>query len=131
MLKFTDMNIIIQKKITRNNIMFDMFDINQKILDKEIYIRQLMNKYYNSQKFIICQINEIEELQCSEYTLIRQENITKLSKKIGINDDEIQIKNITYEINILKKDILNNINSVKHIQSLIPSEGIATNYKIT
>jgi hypothetical protein len=129
MLKFTDIHHVIQKKISRNNIMFDMIDINQKILDKETDIIQLRNVYYNNQKFIICQLNEIEKLQCCEYTLIRQETITNLSKKIGVNDNEIQIKTVTNEINTLKKDLLNNINNVNHIQSLIPYEGIATNYK--
>ena len=130
MIKFTDVHNIIQKKITRNNNLYDIFNLYQKIIDKEIIIRQLMNDHYDKQKNIICQINEIERFQCNEYTTERQEEIIELTKKIGINNSNVRLKDINNDINNLKKDIVNNINIINHIQSLIPKEGVATNYKI-
>jgi hypothetical protein len=127
MFKFSDAAGMVQQKISRNNILYDIFDLCQKVSDYEIKKMGNIKQYYEEQKQILKKINDVEILQSTEYTEARQTLIQEMMNSIGdpyiINMDEIN-----NHIKDLKEQIDEKILVMKHIQTLIPKTGIATNY---
>lgn len=63
--------------------MYDIFSISQDIAKEEIKIRESAYDFYDTQKYIITEVNKIETLQSSEYTADSQKQIQVLMKNIG------------------------------------------------
>jgi hypothetical protein len=129
MLKFTDVSTMVEKKISRNIIMAEIFTLCQELANSEIKMHEIVKEYYGNQKNLLKQINEIEQLQCSEYCVNRQEQIGKMMQSIG-NLKLLKVSDIITEITGIKEKIKNKTHIMKQIQDLIPKEGIATNYTI-
>ena len=129
MFKFTDAAGMVQNKIQRNNIMCDVFDLCQKMSDCEIKRREKIKQYYEEQKHLLKTINDIEILQSTEYTESRQTIIGEMMDSIG-DTHLIDMDEITTYMKDLRDQIDNKLVAIKHIQTLIPQKGVATNYTI-
>lgn len=129
MLKFSDALEMVKKKINRNNIMYDVFELCQKLAEDEIKMREKLRDFYEEQKKALKHVNEIENLQCAEYTAERQDQVLELMKDIGRVDGE-DFRELLEEIKKTKEDIKYKTEIMKHIQEFIPKTGVATNYTI-
>ena len=129
MFKFTDAAGMVQKKISRNNIMCDIFDLCQKMSDCEIKRREKIKQYYEEQKHLLKTINDIEILQSTEYTESRQTIIGEMMDSIG-DTHLIDMDEITTYMKDLREQIDNKLVAIKDIQTLIPQKGVVTNYTV-
>ena len=129
MLKFTDVNEMVQKKISRNKIMYEIFELCQKVSSIEIIIREKINVYYDDQKQLLDSINKIELLQCNEYKKEREEKINDMMKLVG-DISLLNIDEFNKERDELKEQIKYKTLDLKQLQELIPKEGVATNYTV-
>jgi len=129
MFKFTDAAQMGQKKITRNNNMYETIDLWQKLIDIEIIVKERIKAHYENQKNVLKSINEIETLQCSEYTADRQDTINELMKSVG-NIKLLDISDLNEQSKLIKEQINHKTTIINQLQELIPKKGIATNYSI-
>lgn len=129
MLKFTDVNVMIQKKISRNKIMYEIFDLCQKINSIEITIKEKIITHYDAQKQLLDSINKIELLQCNEYKKEREEKINDMMKLVG-DISLLDIDEFNKERDELKEQIKYKKLDLNQLQELIPKEGVATNYTV-
>ena len=126
----SDANLFVKKKISRNNIIVEIFDIYDDILDKEIIIKNEMKTELDSQKKIIMEINELELKQCDEYTIDRQEIIKEMTTNItGYKPSDATLK-LMESIREQKKDVAYHKTVIQYLETQIPSSGVATNYKV-
>jgi len=130
MFKITDAHDFVQKKITRNNVLMEIFKSYGEMLNCEIKVKQELHAFYKHQQDVVVEINDIEILQTSEYTSVRQEQINILMADIGVFKPSTEILNMIEKIKEIKNGIKDKSDIINHIQSLIPKEGIATNYII-
>jgi hypothetical protein len=127
MIKFNDANQMIQKKIARNNIMCEIFELSKIITDIQIQIKEHTKFSYENKIKTIKTINKIEHLQCSEYTIKRQEKIAELIESISYQLDSSELlKKITE----LKETIKEKTILMNQYQELIPQKGTVLNYTI-
>ena len=129
MIKFTDANTMVNKKITRNNIMSEIFNLCRLVTEKDIEIKQKVINFYIEQEKIIKKVNDIEQCQSQEYTIERQLIIQTMMENVG-NTSLINTIDIINEIIVLKKKIKEKTLLMKQVQNLIPNEGVATNYTV-
>jgi hypothetical protein len=129
MFKFTDASTMVNKKITRNNIMLEVFNLCRNITEKDIELKQKVINFYIEQEKTIKKVNEIEQCQTQEYTIERQLLIQTMMKNIG-DTSLIDPTDIIDEINVLKNKIKEKTSLMKQVQNLIPNEGVATNYTV-
>lgn len=129
MFKFSDAAGITQTKISRNNILCDIFDLCQKVSDCDIKKREKIKQYYEEQKQTLKKINDVEILQSTEYTEARQTLIQEMMNSIG-DSHSINMDEINNNMKELREQIDEKISIMKHLQTLIPQKGIATNYAI-
>jgi len=130
MFKITDAYDFVQKKITRNNVLMEIFKSYEEMLNYEIKVKQELQAFYKNQQDMVVEINDIEILQTTEYTSERQEQINILMTDIGVFKPSTEILNMIEKIKEIKNGIKDKSDIINHIQSLIPKEGIATNYTI-
>lgn len=130
MFKITDAYDFVQKKITRNNVLMEIFKSYDEMLNCEIKVKQELQAFYKHQQDIVVEINDIEILQTTEYTSLRQEQINILMTDIGVFKPSTEILNMIEKIKEIKNGIKDKSDIINHIQSLIPKGGIATNYTI-
>jgi hypothetical protein len=129
MFKFTDASTMVNKKITRNTIMLEVFNLCRNVTEKDIELKQKVINFYIEQEKTIKKVNEIEQCQAQEYTIERQLLIQTMMKNIG-DTSLIDTTDIIDEINVLKNKIKEKTSLMKQVQNLIPSKGVATNYTI-
>lgn len=127
MIKYSDVAPIIQHKINRNKIMYDIYELSQQIIDLQIQIKNIHKAHYENNKKSLLLMNSIEELQLHEYTKEREESIKSLVGLISSVPDD---KYLNKKINNLKEVIEEKKLIINKYQELIPNKGIATNYKI-
>ena len=130
MFKITDAHDFVQKKITRNNVLMEIFKSYDEMLNYEIKVKQELQSFYKHQQDVVVEINDIEILQATEYASVRQEQINILMADIGVFKPSTEILNMIEKIKEIKNGIKDKSDIINHIQSLIPKEGIATNYTI-
>lgn len=130
MIKISDAHDFVQKKITRNKLLMEIFQGYGKMLENEIRIKTHAKDFYLAQSAILIKVNEIELLQSSEYTVEREKEIAQLIENIGIYEIPEESKQLTEETNTIKTDIKYKSETIQYLQTLIPKEGIATNYKV-
>jgi hypothetical protein len=130
MFKITNVHDFIQKKIARNNMVIEIFKSYEEILNCEIKVKKNKQEFYENQQSLVAEINDIEILQLTEYTVARQNQINILMEEIGGFKPSAEIINIIEKIKEIKNNIKYKSKIINHIQTLIPNEGIATNYTI-
>ena len=62
MIKISDACEFVQKKINRNNVLMEIFKLSENILEKEIFLKNDIKKFYQEQIVTVKIINDIEEL---------------------------------------------------------------------
>ena len=127
MIKYSNIAPIIQHKIARNKTMYEIYELSQEIIDIQIEIKNQHKLFYEENKKTLLLINDIEELQTQEYTEQRQESITSLMGLVCSKPDDTYMneKIIKIKETIKEKKLI-----MDKYQELIPTKGIATNYKI-
>jgi hypothetical protein len=130
MIKISDACEFVQKKINRNNVLMEIFKLSENILEKEIYLKNDIKKFYHEQIANVKIINNIEVLQMAEYTEQRQDEINYHMKNIGTYKISDKIQIIMKEISDIKNDIKFKSDLIQSIQTEIPKSGTATNYKL-
>lgn len=131
MIKISDARAFVSKKITRNNEIINIFDNYSEILEKEISIKKTIQKTLQEQKDIIHEINQIEQAQCLEYTIARQNKIGELMKHISGYTPSEDIITAMSQIEVLRNDIGYHKSIIKYLEEQIPDKGVATNYTIS
>jgi hypothetical protein len=130
MFTVTDVHEIIHKKITRNNVLKEIFILYEELLDHEILLKRNVQEFYQKQQTDVSIMNAIELLQTREYTLERQDSVNTIMETIGIFTPSSSLLEIKAKIKEIKNMINEKVIVMNNIQSLIPIEGIATNYKV-
>ena len=131
MLKVSDAYEFENKKITRNKLIMEIFELSEKILDYEIKAKEEIKKFYRTQKATLSTINNIEMLQANEYTIEREEQTKFLMEQIGAYKPPQYIVDLSKEADLHKATMEQKTAIVNQIQELIPKTGIATNYKVS
>ena len=139
MFKFLDNESMIRKKITRNNIIIDLYRLYKELNDEEIKGKQLINDFYLSEITKVQEINEIELKQLTDYTKEREDKSNELINELnngldnGLNNTNIEIVSIPKireKIETIKNEIRYKNDVLHYIQSLIPTEGEMNQYTI-
>ena len=118
------------KKITRNKLLIEIFELSESILDNEIAAKEDIKLFYKDQKLILSTINHIELLQSREYSLPREEQTTFLMTKIGEYKPSQLIIDLGKKSMLAKASMDHKTSIITQIQDLIPKTGVVTNYNI-
>jgi hypothetical protein len=129
MIKISDACEFVNKKITRNKILIESYQLHKQRLEYEILLKKELINFYNDQQLIISNMNDIEFLQTQEYTVERQDTVNEITDNLG-NNTNPKIQELKDKINDIKKLIIEKILVIKNIENLIPNEGTAINYTI-
>lgn len=128
MIKFTDAYYIVQKIITRNNLIAEVFALHNELLENEIFIKNDMKEFYKRQYERVIIINNISRLQLAEFSIERHLQINEIMRELRLYTDTAEVS-IIKEKNRYIKDLLNQkYMEIECIQSQIPDRGVATNY---
>ena len=127
MIKFNDVSQMIHKKISRNNVICEIFQLSKDMNDIQIQIKEYQKTSYDEKIKLLLAVNDIELLQSTEYTIERQQQISNLMDQVKCNPNiDIFLSNIkTIQTIINEKTIIST-----QYQNLIPKNGIVTNYKL-
>jgi len=127
MIKFTDAYFIVQKTITRNNLIAELFSLNQQLEEVEILIKKDMIEFYATQTEKIEYINTILHKQLNEFSCGRQHEINDMMKELGAYVVSLELIN---KKDTLKLLINQKSAEINYLQSQIPEKGVAVNYTI-
>jgi len=130
MFKITDAYESVQKKITRNNMLMDVFKSYEEMIKYEIKVKYELQIFYKQQQSVIVKINDIELLQLTEYTTTRQNQINNLMDNIGVFKPSTKILKMIEKIKEIKINIKEKCVIINQIQLLIPNGCIVNNYTI-
>ena len=119
------------KYITRNNLLMEIYDLYEDITRLKIEIAKDLKSFYGKQRGIITEINKLEKLQSTEYSLDRKNEISVLMSGVGDYKKSQTIIDMLGDIEEKKAEILYKKETIKLIHKSIPNEGVVTNYKIS
>jgi hypothetical protein len=126
--KFSSVSDLIDIKINRNNTFIELLDAQTKILRKQILINHRWALSNQKKQELLKQLNDIEEIQRSEYSLVLQEEIAKLVFEVDESTPEVD--ELTADIKKLQihgAELLEKMNAL-NIQ--IPDKTTVTNFKV-
>ena len=127
-MNFTTANSMVKIKIERNDTIKTVLELENKIAKLEMVIKYRLLKHNSIYIEILDKINDIEKNQLYEYSLYREDQVTKLTN--DINQMNYGIADIKKEINELKTNYNKMINRVLELDKSIPDYRLITNVKI-
>lgn len=130
MIKISTANEFIQKKITRNNVLINMFKAREEMVGHEITVKRKLQEFYMNQQSILLEMNDIETIQSTDYMVSRHEQTNSMMKSVGVFKPTAETLVIINRIKTLRAEIKESIEIVNNIQALIPNTGVVTNYTI-
>ncbi len=127
-MEFTTAKDLIMLKKQRNLYLIRALYIEEEMLKKQMYMLQLIINNNRAKIDQINQINEIEQQQLSNYSLVREERVADLTNEI--NSSSADLEPMRVKLNILAAQYAATIAEITTLNTKIPQTTIVTNVKV-
>ncbi len=127
-MEFTTAKDLIMLKKQRNLYLIRALYIEEEMLKKQMYMLQLIINNNRAKIDQINQINEIEQQQLSNYSLVREERVADLTNEI--NSSSADLEPMRVKLNNLAAQYAATIAEITTLNTKIPQTTIVTNVKV-
>lgn len=121
MVKYTDVFTMIHKKISSNNSVIAIYELKIKQNNIMTELQEKLRKHNQDKITIYKEINEIELLQSTEYTVEREKIVTDLYTSAIIDKFEEELCKSYYdELNNIKELVKYHLDIIEYLNEKIP-----------
>ncbi len=125
-MKFSSLSAHIEQKILRNNLLIQIFELEQKIAKAEMVIRLRILKHNENNIKTLSSINSLEKEQQMEFSIDREYKIRELIYEI--NTKRVDIEELNKEVDENNKKIQDLFKQINSINLNIPIAKLVINY---